>query len=87
LHPQQIKLLALAAMSIGVQLMVLDEPSVGLDSDGIGTVLDFIESLRRDGVAIVVISHDEVFAQLSDRILRFDNGRCAVAHSSQPTEA
>ncbi|MCX7046954.1 MAG: ATP-binding cassette domain-containing protein [Candidatus Sumerlaeota bacterium] len=83
LHPQDIKMLALAAMSIGIRLLILDEPSVGLDSSGLQIVSEFIETLRTSGVAIVIITHEEAFARDSDRVIRFENGRCVS--SERPT--
>jgi energy-coupling factor transport system ATP-binding protein len=82
LHPQEVKILAMTAMSIGVELMILDEPSVNLDRGGTIKVMEFIEARRRDGLATVVISHDDVFTRISDRVLQFDDGRCIVGELS-----
>lgn len=77
LHPQELKMVAIQAMGIGVDLVILDEPSVGLDSAGIKKVIEFIRTKQASGTAAVVISHEEVFLTIADRIMEFDNGRCS----------
>lgn len=57
-------------------LLLADEPTGNLDPDTANTVLDQILGLaRRDGAAVVLVTHDDGVAQRADRRLRLDQGR------------
>ncbi len=57
-------------------LLLLDEPTVGVDPDSRSHILSVIERLKSRGVAVVYASHhlDEI-ARLSDRVLFLAQGR------------
>ena len=54
---------------------VLDEPTVGLDSQDIRKVLDFIDDLRLQGKGVIVITHDEAMAAQADRMIVINDGK------------
>jgi lipooligosaccharide transport system ATP-binding protein len=58
------------------KILLLDEPTTGLDPQGRHLVWDEIRSLRKQGVTIILTTHymDEA-AALCDRILIIDNGK------------
>lgn len=58
------------------KILLLDEPTTGLDPQGRHIVWDQIRSLRKQGVTIILTTHymDEA-AALCDRILIIDNGK------------
>jgi len=56
-------------------LMILDEPTVGLDGFDVAKLVSLINKLRSRGVAVIVISHEEALAQAADRVLVFGEGR------------
>jgi lipooligosaccharide transport system ATP-binding protein len=58
------------------RILLLDEPTTGLDPQGRHLVWDEIRSLRKQGVTIILTTHymDEA-AALCDRILIVDNGK------------
>ena len=58
------------------QILLLDEPTTGLDPQGRHIVWDEIRSLRKHGVTIILTTHymDEA-AALCDRVLIVDNGK------------
>ncbi len=68
MHPYDIsggqaQLLALAmAVSRNQKLLLLDEPTKGLDADGVNTVISAINALKRKGVCIIAVTHDAEFA-------------------------
>jgi ABC-type sugar transport system ATPase subunit len=63
-------------LSTGVRLLILDEPSRGVDVGAREEIHDAIRSLARSGVGIVVISSDvEELAILADRVLVMREGR------------
>ncbi len=58
------------------QILLLDEPTTGLDPQGRHIVWDEIRSLRKQGVTIILTTHYmEEAAALCDRILIVDNGK------------
>jgi energy-coupling factor transport system ATP-binding protein len=60
-------------------VLVLDEPTAGLDADGEGRVLDIIATLQEGGTATAVVTHDpDLMPRVADRLLLLDEGRVAV---------
>jgi energy-coupling factor transport system ATP-binding protein len=64
------------------EVLVLDEPTVGLDPRGKEEIIARLETLHRQGLTIVIITHsmDEV-ARLADRVLVLAEGRVVMAGS------
>ena len=73
---QRRRLLLARAMMHRPQLLILDEPTVGLDPQARHLIWQRLKSLKEQGVTMMLTSHymDEV-ARLSDRILVMDHGR------------
>jgi lipooligosaccharide transport system ATP-binding protein len=67
------------------QILLLDEPTTGLDPQARHLVWDEVRSLRKHGVTIIITTHymDEA-AALCDRILIMDNGK--IIEQGQPAE-
>lgn len=60
-------------------ILVVDEPTVGLDPIARATLLSGLDGLRRAGTAIVLVTHDARAAEtLSDRVLFVRNGRVSA---------
>ena len=58
------------------KLLILDEPTRGIDAAARGDVYRIIEELKERGIAILMISSDmEEIVQLSDRALTMYHGR------------
>jgi lipooligosaccharide transport system ATP-binding protein len=67
------------------QILLLDEPTTGLDPQGRHLVWDEIRSLRKRGVTIILTTHYmEEAAALCDRLLIIDNGK--IIESGSPQE-
>jgi lipooligosaccharide transport system ATP-binding protein len=65
-------------------LLVLDEPTTGLDPQARRLVWDRIRTLKRDGTTILLTTHYmEEAAQLCDRLIIMDEGRI-VAEGTEP---
>jgi len=75
--------LALACAVVGrPELVFLDEPTAGLDPQGRRLVWELIGALRRDGVAVLLTTHQMAEAEeLADDVVIIDHGR-VVAHGS-----
>lgn len=73
--------LALACALVGrPELVFLDEPTAGMDTQGRHLVWELITALRRDGVSVLLTTHlmDEA-EQLADRLVIIDHGRVVAA--------
>jgi putative ABC transport system ATP-binding protein len=56
-------------------LLLADEPTGALDSDGGGEVLELFRRLHDDGQTIVMVTHSEEVASGADRVVRMRDGR------------
>ena len=73
--------LALACALVGrPELVFLDEPTAGLDAHARLVVWELIDALRRDGVTVVLTTHQLTEAeQLADRLVIIDRGVAVAA--------
>jgi polar amino acid transport system ATP-binding protein len=57
------------------RLMLFDEPTSALDPELVGEVLEVMKDLARDGLTMVVVTHEMGFArEVADSILFMDEG-------------
>ncbi|MDE6369085.1 MAG: ATP-binding cassette domain-containing protein, partial [Muribaculaceae bacterium] len=73
----QCQRVAIARAIVGQPSIILaDEPTGNLDSTMGAEVMDLLHDLnRKDGITIVMVTHNEAQAQQTDRIVRFFDGR------------
>lgn len=63
------------ALAMKPRIMLFDEPTSALDPEMTGEVLDVMTDLARDGMTMVVVTHEMGFArEAADRILFMDQG-------------
>ena len=56
--------------------MLFDEPTSALDPEMVGEVLDVMKQLAREGMTMVVVTHEMGFArEVGDRVIFMDGGR------------
>jgi len=60
---QKRRLSVAATIIQGQQLILLDEPTFGLDSKNTFALLGFLENYRKKGAVILMVTHDEVIAR------------------------
>jgi energy-coupling factor transport system ATP-binding protein len=70
---RRLSLAALALRPPGV--LLLDEPTFGLDRRGTGAVLDLLDDLRAGGQAQILATHDPRLLPSCDRVVALDRGR------------
>lgn len=64
------------ALCMEPKIMLFDEPTSALDPEMVGDVLNVIKALRKEGVTMVIVTHEMGFAkEISDRILFLDQGQ------------
>jgi len=70
------RLLLARAMLNEPRILILDEPTVGLDPQARHLIWDLLRQLRSQGITIVLTTHYmEEAAQLCDRLVIMDNGK------------
>ncbi|MGQ9749654.1 amino acid ABC transporter ATP-binding protein [Desulfosoma sp.] len=73
---QQQRVAIARALAMDPKVMLFDEPTSALDPEMIGEVLDVMKTLAREGMTMVVVTHEMGFArEVADRVLFMDQGR------------
>jgi polar amino acid transport system ATP-binding protein len=73
------------ALAMKPQLMLFDEPTSALDPEMVGEVLDVMKELARDGMTMVVVTHEMGFArEVGSRVLFMAGGK--VLEEAPPAE-
>lgn len=60
------------------EVLFADEPTANLDRESSHTVMDIFKKLHADGQTIIMVTHEEEYGALADRIVRLDDG-CIVS--------
>ncbi|ALX65917.1 putative Ectoine/hydroxyectoine ABC transporter,ATP-binding protein [Microbacterium sp. XT11] len=72
---QQQRVAIARAVAMGPQAMLFDEPTSALDPELVQEVLDVMASLAKEGMTMVVVTHEINFARhVADRVLFMDGG-------------
>jgi polar amino acid transport system ATP-binding protein len=72
---QQQRVAIARALAMQPKIMLFDEPTSALDPEMIGEVLDVMKGLAKDGMTMVVVTHEMGFArEVADRVLFMDEG-------------
>ena len=64
------------ALAMNPDVMLFDEPTSALDPEMVGEVLELMRELARDGMTMVVVTHEMGFArEVANRVLFIDEGK------------
>jgi len=73
---QQQRVAIARALAMHPKIMMFDEATSALDPEMIGEVLDVMKTLAREGMTMVVVTHEMGFArEVSDRVVFMDEGK------------
>jgi len=73
---QQQRVAIARALTMHPKIMMFDEATSALDPEMIGEVLDVMKTLAREGMTMVVVTHEMGFAkEVSDRVVFMDEGQ------------
>ena len=73
------------ALAMDPEIMLFDEPTSDLDPEMVGEVLDVMKNLAKNGMTMVVVTHEMGFArEVGTRLIFIDEG--VVAESGKPEE-
>jgi len=82
---QQQRVAIARALTMQPTVMLFDEPTSSLDPELVGDVLDVMRSLAREGMTMMVVTHEIQFArEVADRVLFIDGGR--IIEQGPPAE-
>ncbi|QPP51738.1 amino acid ABC transporter ATP-binding protein [Halomonas sp. SS10-MC5] len=72
---QQQRVALARALAMEPRLMLFDEPTSALDPEMIGEVLDAMRELAREGMTMIIVTHEMGFArEVADRVVFIDRG-------------
>ncbi|WP_138469353.1 amino acid ABC transporter ATP-binding protein [Poseidonocella sp. HB161398] len=72
---QQQRVAIARALAMNPEVMLFDEPTSALDPEMVGELLDVMAELARDGMTMMVVTHEMGFARkVADRVIFMDQG-------------
>lgn len=73
------------ALAMEPKIMLFDEPTSALDPEMVGEVLDLMKALAKEGMTMIIVTHEMGFAkEVANRILFMDEG--VILESAPPAE-
>ena len=82
---QKQRIAIVRALSMEPDVLLFDEPTSALDPEMVGEVLQVLSDLARDGITMVVVTHEMGFARkVGTRVLFMDGGQ--IAEQGTPEE-
>ncbi|MBU2699201.1 polar amino acid transport system ATP-binding protein [Sporomusaceae bacterium BoRhaA] len=82
---QQQRVAIARALAMRPKVMLFDEPTSALDPEMINEVLDVMRDLAREGMTMVVVTHEMGFAkEVGDRVVFMDGGK--IVEEGQPEQ-
>ncbi len=69
------------------KLLLVDEPTGNLDHAAAETVMNCLETLHRDGLTILLVTHNRAITRGCSRVLRCAEGRVAAGGQKEATTA
>ena len=82
---QKQRIAIVRALAMKPKVMLFDEPTSALDPEMVGEVLDVMKQLAREGMTMVVVTHEMGFArEVGSRVLFMDGGH--IMEQNEPHE-
>ena len=73
------------ALAMQPSVMLFDEPTSALDPEMVGEVLDVMKKLAKDGMTMIIVTHEMGFArEVGDRLIFMDGGN--IVEEGNPRE-
>ena len=73
---QKQRIAIIRSLMLSPKIILFDEPTSALDPESIGDVLDLIKEVAKDGMTIMIVTHEISFAkEIATRVVFIDEGR------------
>ncbi len=73
------------ALAMNPEVLLFDEPTSALDPEMVGEVLDLMKALAKEGMTMIIVTHEMGFAkEVANRVLFIDEGQ--ILESGSPEE-
>ncbi|MDT3425885.1 L-cystine transport system ATP-binding protein [Paenibacillus forsythiae] len=73
------------ALALNPEVVLFDEPTSALDPERVGEVLEVIRSIAREGITMIIVTHEMAFARdVSNHVVFMDDG--AIVEEGPPQE-
>lgn len=73
------------SLAMNPDVILFDEPTSALDPEMVGEVLELMKALARDGMTMIIVTHEMGFAkEVANKVFFIDDGR--IAESGSPEE-
>lgn len=73
------------SLAMNPDVILFDEPTSALDPEMVGEVLDLMKALARDGMTMIIVTHEMGFAkEVANKVIFFDDGR--ITECAPPKE-
>ena len=82
---QKQRVAIIRSMAMNPEVILFDEPTSALDPEMVGEVLDLIKSLAKEGLTMVIVTHEMGFArEVANRVIFIDGG--VIIEDAPPEE-
>ncbi|MCD1295807.1 ABC transporter ATP-binding protein [Methanocella sp. CWC-04] len=73
---EKLRLCIASILAMGPRLIILDEPTTGLDDNECGKLMEVVLKLKSEGVAIIMVTHDmNLVARYTEKVIVLSDGR------------
>lgn len=82
---QKQRIAIVRALAMNPDVLLFDEPTSALDPEMVGEVLNVMKELAKEGMTMIVVTHEMAFArEVANRVLFFNNG--IIQEENEPEE-
>lgn len=57
------------------KILFADEPTANLDNESSAKIMEIFKELNKEGQTIIMVTHEDIYAKSSDRIVKIDDGK------------
>ncbi|MBI4094030.1 ATP-binding cassette domain-containing protein, partial [Candidatus Kaiserbacteria bacterium] len=72
---EQLRVSIVRAVAHEPKVLFADEPTANLDNESSKRIMEIFSELHRGGQTIIMVTHEEQYAKLAQRIVHIDDGR------------